>query len=68
VGPDSDARWEAVKARAGKGSAPAWALAGAIHLVEDGNQLVGGVESGLCRNLDLLAKGGLLVTRVAARL
>ncbi|MBK3400052.1 hypothetical protein [Methylobacterium ajmalii] len=28
VGPDSDARWEAVKARAGKGSAPAWALAG----------------------------------------
>lgn len=28
VGPDSDAGWEAVKARAGKGSAPAWALAG----------------------------------------
>ncbi len=28
VGPDSDAGWEAVNARAGKGSAPAWALAG----------------------------------------
>lgn len=28
VGPDSDAGWEAVKAQAGKGSAPAWALAG----------------------------------------
>ncbi len=28
VGPDSDAGWEAVNARAGKGTAPAWALAG----------------------------------------
>lgn len=28
VGPDSDARWQAVKAQAGEGFLPAWALAG----------------------------------------
>ncbi|MBK3399083.1 hypothetical protein [Methylobacterium ajmalii] len=28
AGPDSDAKWEALKARAGKGSAPAWAFEG----------------------------------------
>ena len=35
----------------------------AIHLVEDGNQLVGGVEGGLRRHLDLFAEGCLRVPR-----